>query len=279
MGYEEAEEYLASNGSWARETKEKYRRAINLFIDETGDRNDLKPSELSQWLDKHEWGSSSKWINLNAVKGYIKWRWGENQPALKLKIKRKDAGPQRTLNAQQVKTLLSHFNTNSMKGKRDVAIACLLLDTGLRCTEITNIELKYVDLENKSLNVIIKGGKWGRAVFSDYTKRELIEWVIVRTGEKWLFTSIGGNTPGKKLTRSGLQLIVKRWGINSEIGKLSPHDFRRTFATLAIKAGAPSRIVQVAGRWSSIELVERYTQVLEAESIEPYSPVMKAMDL
>jgi integrase len=279
MGYEEAEEYLASNGSWAGETRDRYRRAIKLFIDETGDRKDLKTSELGQWLDSHAWGSSMKWINLNAVKGYIRWRWGERHPALKLKIKRKDSGPQRTLNAEQVKKLLSHFNTTTMKGKRDLAMACLLLDTGLRCSEITNIEIKYVDLDHKMLNVIIKGGKWGKAVYSAYTTRELIEWIIIRPGEKWLFTSVGGNTPGKKLTRSGLQRIIKYWGIAAEIGELSPHDFRRTFATLTIKAGAPSRIVQVAGRWSSIELVERYTRVLEAESIEPYSPVMKAMDL
>jgi integrase len=279
MGYEEAEEYLASNGYWAGETRDRYRRAIKLFIDELGDRKELKASELGQWLDSHPWGSSARYINFNAVKGYIRWRWGERHPALKLKIKRKDSGPQRTLNAEQVKKLLSHFNTSTLKGKRDLAMACLMLDTGLRCSEITNIEIKYVDVEKKFLNVIIKGGKWGKAVFSTYTARELIEWIIVRTGEKWLFTSIGGNTPGRKLTRSGLQRIIMYWGIESEIGSLSPHDFRRTFATLAIKAGAPSRVVQVAGRWSSIELVERYTRVLEAESIEPYSPVMKAMDL
>lgn len=279
MGYEFAEEYLASNGAWAGETRDKYRRAINLFIDELGDRKDIKASELGQWLDSHAWGSSARYISFNAVKGYIRWRWGERHPALKLKIMRKDSGPQRTLNAEQVKKLLSHFDTSTIKGKRDLAMACLMLDTGLRCSEITNIEIKYVDAEKKSLNVIIKGGKWGKAVFSAYTAREVIEWIIVRTGEKWLFTSIGGNTPGKKLTRSGLQRIIKYWGIESEIGELSPHDFRRTFATLAIKAGAPSRVVQVAGRWSSIELVERYTRVLEAESIEPYSPVMKAMGL
>jgi integrase/recombinase XerD len=279
MGYEYAEEYLASNGSWAGETRDRYRRAINLYICELGDRKDLKASELGQWLDSHPWGSSMKWITLNAVKGFIRYRWGNKHPALKLKIRRKDSGPQRTLNAEQVKKLLSHFDTTTIKGKRDLAMACLMLDTGLRCSEITNIELKYVDLDNKALMVIIKGGKWGKAVFSAYTTRELIEWIIVRTGEKWLFTSIGGNTPGKKLTRSGLQRIIKYWGIESEIGELSPHDFRRTFATLTIKAGAPSRIVQVAGRWSSIELVERYTRVLEAESIEPYSPVMKAMGL
>ena len=48
---------------------------------------------------------------------------------------------------------------------------------------------------------------------------------------------------------------------------------RRTFATLAIKNGAPTRLVQIAGRWKNIREVERYTRALDAADLEPYSPV------
>jgi len=73
-----------------------------------------------------------------------------------------------------------------------------------------------------------------------------------------------------------LQGMVKRWGLGIGI-KLSPHDLRRSFATLSTLFGAPSRVVQVAGRWSTIEMVERYTREIDQSAIEPYLPVSKLL--
>jgi hypothetical protein len=41
--------------------------------------------------------------------------------------------------------------------------------------------------------------------------------------------------------------------------------------------GAPSRVIQVAGRWSDIAMVERYTRTIEAEAIQPYLPMHHAL--
>jgi integrase len=59
----------------------------------------------------------------------------------------------------------------------------------------------------------------------------------------------------------------------------SPHDLRRSFATLSSRLGAPSRIVQVAGRWSDLKMVEGYTQSLEASDFMPYDPVSRILGL
>ena len=53
---------------------------------------------------------------------------------------------------------------------------------------------------------------------------------------------------------------------------------RRTFATIAIKAGAPTRVVQAAGRWGDVSMVERYTADITADDFDRYSPVEALMN-
>jgi len=54
---------------------------------------------------------------------------------------------------------------------------------------------------------------------------------------------------------------------------VSPHAFRRAFACISTKAGAPSRVVQKIGRWDDIRMVERYTKALQAGKLyRQYSP-------
>lgn len=82
---------------------------------------------------------------------------------------------------------------------------------------------------------------------------------------------------GRGISPSGLRKLFTRLAKNAGLDALSPHDMRRTFATLALKTGAPTRIVQAAGRWKSIEMVERYSQAIKPHDMIPFSPVWRIM--
>lgn len=153
-----------------------------------------------------------------------------------------------------------------------------MLDAGLRCSEICNLTLNGLDLEGRVLRVKVKGGQLQFGVFSYYTQMYLDAWLNVRVAlEDTVFVSIGGTKSKHRLTRCGLQVEVRRWG--KRIGVvLSPHDLRRTFAVLATHAGAPGRVLQIAGRWSSLEMVERYTGSITAAAFENYFPVKSVME-
>lgn len=253
-------------------TIDSYKRLLTQAVDELGDLQNVTAECLRQWLYSHDWGDNHRWVAYCAIRSYLRWQYGDHHPALRLKIKRRETPPQRYLDDDSVTKLMESFNTSTPKGKRDLAIFCILLDTGLRCSEVCNLEIKYIDLDNCHLSVIIKGGKWGNATFSPYTRQVLIGWLaerrrIVPKSFRFVFCSIGGITPGCKLTREGLKTIMRGWAKNAGISKLSPHDLRRTFAIMATRNGAPSRIVQIAGRWSSIEMVERYTRGLSIDDI------------
>ncbi|MCK4692865.1 MAG: tyrosine-type recombinase/integrase [Anaerolineales bacterium] len=79
---------------------------------------------------------------------------------------------------------------------------------------------------------------------------------------------MGGNRPGTALTPDGLRSIFRALGAKSGLPNLSPHVLRHTFATLAIRQGASSKLVQVAGGWSSLLMVERYTQAIKPEDFQ-----------
>ncbi len=238
--------------------------------------------QVRQWFDEHHWSSSTMHFAAAALHSYYKWKYGESHPVCSIRVKRVDPGPQRTLTEQEVEMLLSSINTRTEKGIRDLALLTLMIDTGLRASEVCNILMKKLDIRNKKLSVVIKGGRWGEAVFFDYTANCLNNWLGIRPHIadpdcETVFCGIGGKSPGESMTRFGLRTTVERLAKHAGIDHFSPHAMRRTFATLATEYGAPTRLVQLAGRWRDIRMVETYTKTLQADKLQPYSVVNRLM--
>lgn len=281
---------LADVDDWFAETPlsdntiDRYRRALTWILEDRGSLEEVTAPELKSWLDEYGWSASTQWIALNAIKGYVRWKYGDDHPALALKIKRAVSPPQRTLNFAEVRTLLESFDLESVKGRRDLAMASLFIDTGLRVAEVCRLEIGHLDLVAKHFAVIVKGGEWEDGIFSEYTAKQLAIWIedrreIAGGGVNTVFVSVGGQTPGQTMTRHGLQSVVMEWGESAGIGHISPHCFRRTFATLATKNGAPQRVAMAAGRWRDERIFRRYTQAIGPEDFKKYSPVMAVLDL
>jgi integrase len=267
------EEFLQSR-PWAKLTIERYRRVVSEYLHDHKRPGNIKPATLLEWINRPEWGNAQQRMALQAVKNYIKWKYGESHPALLAKIKVTKGKAQRSLNREQALALLASFDPSTPKGARDLAIAALAIDTGLRLAELCRLKLADVDLSKTELQVIIKGGDYGRARFSPETANLINTWLYYRSKKSQAETLFTNSRTGKPLTREGLQTIVKKWGKDLGI-KLSPHDLRRTFATLATLNGAPNRIVQVAGRWKTADMVERYTQNIEQDAISDYLPISR----
>jgi integrase len=259
---------------YSKNTRDRYNRILRELI-KLPDLEHLTAWDLLKFIERPNWGNNQQYLFVVACRQYLKYTYGENHPATNVKLKRRRTKPQRTLTPQVTIDLLSHFKTSSVKGKRDLAIAALAIDTGLRLNELCT--LKRVDYHPAELTlaVIIKGGEWDTACYSQQTAMFIDDWLQVKpVGSDTLFCN---SRSGQPLTREGLQSIVKQWGRDLGI-KLSPHDLRRTFATLATRNGAPTKIVQRAGRWSNLEMVLLYTRQLEQEAIKPYLPIQNLLN-
>lgn len=160
---------------------------------------------------------------------------------------------------------------------RNAAMISLLFDSLLRAHELVGLTVADLDLERERVKVRGKGGKVAFVRYGHDTAARLRAWLEVREGVAAcgrLFVAIGGNTPGKELTTNGLRSILKRIGARAGVEGLTTHAFRRGGAVAQLEAGAPSRLVQLHGRWDDIRMIEVYTQQLEADSLfDRYSPI------
>lgn len=198
----------------------------------------------------------------------------ERNPAENLPMPRPSVKSQRTLDAEEVKKLLGACTElPSPRQQRELALISFLTDSGLRAGEVCKLCWEDVNPEHGYVRTIGKGDDEEFAFFGKRTTIYLLRWAVTRRRWLWkrdlddtghVFVSLGGLTPGEQLTTRGLRSIVKKLGRLADVPGVSPHVFRRTFATLMAENDAPTRTIQLAGRWNDIDMVQRYTRALES---------------
>jgi len=244
-----------------------------------------RPLDLAGFLqDNPDWSDSTRYSSVCAVRAYYIWKYGHRHPILDFSIQRSDPGPQPTPDIKMINKLLASFDTSDPCGKRHLAMITLMLDTGLRATEVCKLDLEHLDMDRGMLWVARKGNKWKPARFFMYARSCMAAWLSVRP----LFAKPRINNVfvvtmapycGDAMDRHTLRTMFYRLGERAGIGKFSPHQLRRAFATMAIDNGASSTLVQMAGGWSDIQMVQRYTQALDLERMAEFSPVDRLMGL
>ncbi len=211
-----------------------------------------------------------------ALRAWVRWLHANGEIsedfAKEIPIPRVGISPQRTLTTAEVKRLFAICDPSTPKGARDIAIMAILLDTGLRASELINLRLEDWEEHTRRITVFGKGRKKASVWCSSKCAEHLQQWLVcrpqvARPEEGHLFVAIGGHTPGKALTRRGLGAILQKLGKRAGVEKVHPHAFRRTFAVIALQAGVSTRVLQIMGRWEDLKMVERYSQALLAEQV------------
>lgn len=130
----------------------------------------------------------------------------------------------------------------SCKNHRDRAIVELLLSSGIRVGELTNIKIDEVNFDRKELIVFGKGEKERIVYFNDTSKMYILKYLSERTDDNpYLF--VGKNKPHKRLSHGGVETNLRK--IGEKLGfRVYPHRFRRTMATNAIDKGMSLEQVQ-----------------------------------
>ena len=143
---------------------------------------------------------------------------------------------------------------------RDLAMIELLVSTGIRVGELVNLNKEDVNFEDRSCIVLGKGNKQREVYFDAKTKLHLSQYISKRIdNNNALFVSL--RKPHQRLSISGIELIVRNLGINTNIKKVHPHKFRRTLATIAIDKGMPIEQVQKLLGHVKIETTMHYAMV------------------
>ena len=163
-----------------------------------------------------------------------------------------------------VKEVLTDENLEKLRDEceniRDLSLIELLISTGMRVGELVNLNISNLNFEDKSCIVLGKGNKEREVYFDAKTKLHLKEYISKRNDTNdALFVSL--REPHQRLSISGIELIVRNLGVNTNINKVHPHKFRRTLATMAIDKGMPVEQVQKLLGHVKIETTMHYAMV------------------
>jgi site-specific recombinase XerD len=148
---------------------------------------------------------------------------------------------------------------------RDRAIISVFCDSGLRLSELARIRTSDIDWSRHLIKATCKGNKEGLAAFGLRTEELLKQWLAI-------YNSNGGPIWGLKAR--GIQAMLWRLESKTKV-KCNAHSIRRGFATILSKRGVDSLHIMRLGRWSSLQMVDRYTQNVQFEdSLKYYSPIV-----
>ena len=169
------------------------------------------------------------------------------------------------LTTAEVDRLEESIDLSKWEGHRNRAIIEVLFSCGLRVSELTNLKLSNLYLDDQFIRVMGKGSKERLVPISKRAIQELKNWfdnrckMTIKPGEEdYVFL----NRRGAHLTRVMILIMIKRQAELAEITKtISPHTLRHSFATALLEGGADLRVIQALLGHESIGTTEIYTHI------------------
>lgn len=169
------------------------------------------------------------------------------------------------LTTAEVDALEGSIDLSKWEGQRNRAIIEVLFSCGLRVSELVNLKLSNLYLQEQYVRVFGKGSKERLVPISPRAIRELELWFYdrnlmnIKSGEEdYVFL----NRRGAHLTRTMILIMIKRQAEEAGIRKtISPHTLRHSFATALLEGGADLRAIQAMLGHESIGTTEIYTHI------------------
>lgn len=169
------------------------------------------------------------------------------------------------LSIAEVDLLEQAIDLSKWEGHRNRAIIEVLFSCGLRVSELINLKLSNLYVDEQFVRVMGKGSKERLVPISPRALEELNYWFSMRNEmsikpgeEDYVFL----NRRGHHLTRTMILIMIKRYAVEAGIKKtISPHTLRHSFATSLLEGGADLRAIQAMLGHESIGTTEIYTHI------------------
>jgi len=238
-------------------------RLINHYISTLGTyinyNNDVK--------SKH---SSSINRAISSIRSFFKYLINNNlinkDPTKSLILQKQEKKLPTVLSVEEIEKILNSFNLNKKNEIRDKAIISILYSCGLRVSELINLSLTNLFIDDDIIKIFGKGNKERMVPLGDIAKKDILYYInnvrpiyARKSNSKGiLFLS----NRGKQISRKTVWNIIKNSASSSGISKnVSPHTFRHSFASHLLEGGAGLRVVQELLGHSNISTTQIYTHL------------------
>jgi len=230
---------------------------------------EIDPKQIRYFLLNYPAGDKTKfnaWITLKSF-----WRWcvieqyaSKNIMDRVEKPRFKKIQPEPFQDYEIERLFKALDKDKSQDYLRDVAILSLMLDTGLRASELCGVQIG--DIHGEMFKVFGKGYKERLLPLSSATLQAIANYMLTRPGawankEAYLFLSYRGDP----MNRNSLRLLFDRLGVRTGIKKCHAHKCRHTFAINYIRNGGDAYTLQQILGHSTLDMVKKYLAIAQSE--------------
>ncbi|WP_347563919.1 tyrosine recombinase [Neglectibacter sp. X58] len=277
-------QYLMEQKANSANTRESYLRDVQYFLEFLG-RLDITPLEADerdiqafvQHLADLKRSTTTISRNLASVRCFYKFLimqgLVDHNPAKAVKLEKAEKKLPQVLLGEEIELLLDQPDITEPKGCRDKAMLELLYATGIRASELINLNIQDINLRSGVL--YCRGSKGVRSIpiypsavvaVSDYIYRMRGLIAGPDSGEA-LFVNLNGG----RLTRQGFWKIVKGYAVEAGITKeITPHTIRHSFALHLLENGASVKDIQTMMGHADISSTQVYVQLLDSHVNQVY---------
>ena len=231
--------------------------------------SELQTNDIRQHVaNRHRQGLSSASLQreLSAMRTFYDYLLKNNfatlNPAKYVKAPKAIRKLPKTLDVDQISGLLE-AGTNSVLEVRDVAMFELFYSSGLRLSELVDLNLQDLDLSDKSLRV--QSGKGGKARILPIGSKAILaikNWLKHRVARKETEKAVFLSKNGDRLCQRSVQLRLEKWCIKKGIPQhVHPHALRHSFASHLLQSSQDLRAVQELLGHENINTTQIYTHL------------------
>ena len=258
-------------------TMDAYKRDINQYLMYLGDLDikklsDVKSTHIRDYIRVlSDGGMAPASISriISSIRTYYRFLSSENildeNPVLLINNPKLPKKLPDVLSEKEISLIINAIQESSQFYQRDKAIIELLYSCGIRVTELCNLEMSNLFIDEDLIRVMGKGNKERLLPLGLRSKKYLDDYIkhsrnshIKKSGSSFVFVSRNGN----QLTRAMINIILNKWTQASGLKKsVSPHKLRHSFATHLLEGGADLRFVQALLGHSDISTTQIYTHI------------------
>jgi len=287
--------------SLSAETRRKYRATVEDFARFIGHLSprEVEPTHVAAWRDQmrrrnlHDATIIFKLCVIRSLFEYLKEGGHVERNPASTKVvsppKESETTKGRALSPKEVRHLLAGPDQSKAEGARDYAVMLLMLRLGLRVGEVCALKASGVKWEQGrwTLRCKVKGGRTEVWPLPPDIKKAIERYLELDRKRRQLVGSDGDNAflfqPmvnyrtlqfAKGISTRMAQYIVGRWADYAGIGKVSPHDLRRTIVTEMLNRGYTYREVQMVTKHKDPKTIMKYDKArenLEANPVNKFS--------
>ena len=244
-----------------------------------------KIREYVVFIQKFNYTRTTLARKISAIRSFYKYLYRERaveiNPASALRIPKRSKSLPKFLTELEIEQILNTINISTPAGFRNKTILELLYATGMRISELSNLNFENLNLENDEIKVFGKGSK-ERIVLVSNRAKDILQTYIktvrpIISKERDLSNptpdeAVFVNNTGFRLQPQSVRLAIKEVTQSLQFPKnVTPHVFRHSFATKLLEKGADLRVVQELLGHASISNTQIYTHVTTERMKEVYN--------